>query len=262
MQSVMSRSNAYFTAMLLATSIVTATSGFAADIRVFSTGAPREALIVLTPEFEKQTGHKVEFNFLVVSAMRQKLAAGEKPDMVILPVQELDALIKAGTLSSEPRPLLGSVGIAMGVRQGAALPDISTPDKFRQVLLDARSVVHSNPKDTQSGAQMARVVEQLGIGEAMQRKTVHRNFLDGGAELIIKGEADFGFWPKSAMMSVKGVTVAGMLPQALDRLAIVGAAVMAANTSPEPAKSFIKFLADPANHRHWKQAGYEPPAGN
>jgi molybdate transport system substrate-binding protein len=96
----------------------------------------------------------------------------------------------------------------------------------------------------------------------MQRKTAHRNFLDGGAELIIKGEADFGFYPKSAMMSVKGVAVAGMLPQSLDRRTIYSAAIMANNSSPEPAKAFIKYLADPANKKHWKQVGFDPPAEN
>ena len=109
---------------------------------------------------------------------------------------------------------------------------------------------------------MARVFEQLGIVETMQRKTVHRNFLDGGAELILKGEADFGFYPQSAMMSVKGVAVAGTLPQSLDRLTIYSAAVVTANASPETAEAFIKFLADPANQKYWKHAGFGPPNGN
>jgi molybdate transport system substrate-binding protein len=262
MRLVISKNNAYFAVFSIAASIFTATLSFAADIRVFSGGAPREVLSALTPEFEKLTGHKVQFTYLVVSAMQQRLAAGEKPDMVIVSVSALDPLIKAGTLRPESRSILGSVGIAMGVRQGAASPDISTPDKLRAVLLGARSVVHSNPKDTPSGAQMARVTEQLGIVEAMQRKTVHRNFLDGGADLITKGEADFGFYPQSAMMSVKGVAVAGMLPQSLDDVTIYSAAVMAANTSPEPAQAFIRFLADPANHKYWKEAGFGPPTGN
>jgi molybdate transport system substrate-binding protein len=254
----MSKHSACLAALSVAAAIVTATSCLASDIRVFSAGAPREALAVLTPEFEQQTGHKVRFTFLVPSEIRQKLAAGEKPDMVIVPVPNLDTLIKAGTLKSEPRQVLGSIGIAMVMREGAALPDISTPDKFQKVLLDARSVVYANPKDTPSGAHIARVIEQLGIAEAMQRKTVHRNVLDGGVELITKGEADFGLYQLSAVISVKGIAVAGMLPQALQMLTIFGAAVMADNASPEPAQAFIKFLADPANHKHWKQAGFAP----
>ena len=109
---------------------------------------------------------------------------------------------------------------------------------------------------------MARVIEQLGIVEAMQAKTIHRNVLDGGVELITKGEADFGLYQLSAVMSVKGIAVAGLLPQALQNLTVYGAAIVADNASPEPAQAFIKFLADPANHKYWKQAGFEPPAVN
>ena len=257
----MFRRIAYLAALSVATSIAT-TACFASDILVLSGGAPREALRALSPEFEKLTGHKVKFTFVVDSVIREKLAAGEIPDMVIVPATTLESLIKAGTLKSELRPVLGTVGIAMGVRQGAASPDISTPDKLKAVLLGARSIVHSNPNDTPSGAQMARVFEQLGIVEAMKAKTVYRNFLDGGAELIIKGEADFGFYPHSAVMSAKGVTVAGTIPKSLDRLTVYTAAVMSANASPEPAEAFIKFLSDPANHQYWRRSGFEPPTGS
>jgi len=261
MRFIMSRHNAYLAVLSVTALFLADTFCFAGDIRVFSGGAPREALSALTPEFEKLTGHKVKFTFLVVSEIRQRLAAGEKPEMVIVPAPDLESLIAASALRPELRPVLGSVGIAMGVRQGAASPDISTPDKLKAVLLGARSVVHSNPKDTPSGAQMARVFEQLGIVEAMQAKAIHRNFLDGGAELIIKGEAEFGFYPHSAMMTVNGVAVAGALPKALDKLTIYTAAITSTNASPEPAQAYIKFLSDPANHKYWKQAGFEPPTG-
>jgi ABC-type molybdate transport system substrate-binding protein len=36
---------------------------------------------------------------------------------------------------------------------------------------------------------------------------------------------------------------------------------VADDASPEPAQAFIKFLADPANRRHWSKAGFEPPSG-
>ena len=77
----MSKPIAYLAALSVTASIVTATSCGAGDIRVLSGGAPKHALAVLTPEFEKLTGHKVQFTFLVPSAIRQNLAAGEKPDM-------------------------------------------------------------------------------------------------------------------------------------------------------------------------------------
>lgn len=248
-------------ALAIAALSLTVTAASAVDIRVYSGGAPKEALAVLTPDFEKQTGHKVHYTFAVISELQKKLAAGERPDMVLMPAPAIEALVKAGTLKGEPRPVLGSTGIGVIVRQGAARPDISTPDQFRAALLAARSVVHANPQATPSGAHLARVTEQLGLTDALKAKVTYRNALDGGAELVAKGEAELGIYPISEIVSVEGVAVVGPLPRELQSLITYGAAVVSDNASPEPAQAFIRFLADPANRGHWSKAGFEPPGG-
>lgn len=231
----------------------------AAEIRVMTGGAPKHVLEVLTPEFEKQTGHKVNFTFAVITDIRKRLAAGEKTDMVLMPVPAIDAYIKEQKMRAEGHAALGRIGITMIVRQGMPLPDISTPEAFRKVLLDARSVVYSTPTATPSGAHMAKVIEQLGIAEAMQKKVIYRPALEGGAELVAKGEADIGIYPSSEIMHVKGVTLVGPLPSALQLNIVYGAAAMTDNPAPEPALEFIKFLADPANRKVWKEAGFDSP---
>ena len=50
----------------------------AAELRVYSGGAPQETLKLLAPEFEKASGHRVAFTFAVVGAIQQRLEAGEK----------------------------------------------------------------------------------------------------------------------------------------------------------------------------------------
>ena len=262
MQVRASKHTAGLTAIALAASIAAMSPASAAEIRVYTGGAPKEVLTVLTPEFEKQSGHKVQFTYAVISAIQQKLAAGERPDMVLMPIPALDTLIKAGTLRAEPRATLGSIGVAMIVREGAARPDISTTDKLRKVLLEARSVVHADPKATPSGAHLAKVTEQLGLSDAMKQKTAYRNALDGGAEMVSKGEAEIGIFPVSEVISVKGISVAGMLPPELQLLIVYGAGVLTDNESPEAAEAFVKFLADPANRQRWKDAGFDPPTGS
>ena len=74
--------------------IISGSSAVAADIHVMTGGAPKEVLTELTPEFEKQTGHKVHFTYIVITAMQQKLAAGEKPDMVLMPAPALAAQVE------------------------------------------------------------------------------------------------------------------------------------------------------------------------
>src|SRR3954463_3286729 len=230
-----------------------------ADRRVMSGGAPQDVLAVLTPEFERQTGHKVTYPFAVVTALQQRLARGEKTDVALMPVPVIDNLVQAGTLQAENRATLGVLGVSVIVRQGAAKPEISTPDRLRQALLEARSVVHATPSATPSGAHMARVLEQLGIAEEMQSKVVHRPALDGGADLVARGEAELGLYPTSEVVHVPGVAIVGPLPPALQLRIVYGAAIARDSAAPEAAAVFIDFLSPPENRKAWLQAGFEPP---
>jgi hypothetical protein len=60
------------------------------------------------------------------------------------------------------------------VREGAAAPDIATFDNFKKAMLEAKSVVHSNPAATPSGAHLGKAWEQLGIAGAMKPKLIAR----------------------------------------------------------------------------------------
>jgi molybdate transport system substrate-binding protein len=229
-----------------------------ADIKVYTGGAPKEALNVLTPRFEAQSGHKVHFTYAVISELQKKLAAGETPDMVFLPVGAIDALVKAGTLKAEPRAVLGSVGIGVIVREGAPHPDIATPDAFKNALLNARSIVHANPTATPSGAHLDKVERELGIAEALKPKLTYSNALDGGVERITTGEAEIGIYPLSEVISVKGIALVGLLPGALQSLIVYGAALHSKSAAPEPAAALMAFLTDAVHRSVWERAGFEP----
>ena len=241
----------------LGLSIISGSTVLAADIRVMSGGAPKEVLAVLTPEFEKQTGHKVHFTYIVISAIQQQLAAGAKPDMVLMPAPALEAQVKAGVMRDAPRSNLGIVRIGLVVREAAPKPDISTLDAFKKAMLDAKSIVHANPAATPSGAHLAKVWEQLGIVDAIKAKATHRTSLDGGVAAIARGEVEIGLYPVSEIISEKGVALAAMIPAEVQLNTVYATGVLAANAAPEPAMAFIKFLTDPVNAQHWTHGGFE-----
>jgi molybdate transport system substrate-binding protein len=245
--------------VMLAAWTMTTHSISAAEISVMSGGAPKDVLAVLTPQFERQTGNSVKYSFAVITALRKRLDAGEKVDMVLLPVPVIEAYIKAGKLRADGWAPLGNIGIMVIVKQGAPVPDISTPENFRKALLAAREVVHATPGATPSGDHMAKVIAQLGIADAMRSKVIHRPALEGGVELVAKGEAEIGMYPASEVAHVDGVAVVGPLPAELQLNILYGAGVTTDNASPESALAFVKFLADPANRMHWKEAGFDPP---
>jgi molybdate transport system substrate-binding protein len=117
---------------------ISATAAQADEIRVLSGGGAQGALRAAVPEFEKATGHKVHSTFAHVSVVQQKLAAGEKADLIFLPVPLIARLEMP--LRSEGRLALARVGIAVITRKGTTNPDISTPDAVRKMLLSARKI--------------------------------------------------------------------------------------------------------------------------
>ena len=106
-----------------------------ADIRVFSCAAPQSGLQDFAREFERATGHRTEFTFRLVSEIQQRLAAGEKADLIMLPVPLIAATEMTIPLRTEGRTVLARMEIGIIVSRGTTPPDISTPASTKQ---DAR----------------------------------------------------------------------------------------------------------------------------
>jgi molybdate transport system substrate-binding protein len=230
-----------------------------ATIRIMSGGAPKEIFLQLTPQFERQSGHKVEFVFAVMSALRDKLAAGEKADVLVMPTNILDGYQKDGMVLAQHRAILGLVSINAVVRTGAPKPDLSTPEKVKEAILGSRAITHATPGATPSGTHMGKLIEQLGIADAMKGRIIHRPALEGGVQLVASGEAEIGFYPKSEVVNTNGLMVVGPLPSAIQLTTVYGAAVTAASAAREPAAAFIAFMSDPAHRLAWTQGGFDPP---
>jgi molybdate transport system substrate-binding protein len=228
----------------------------APDIRVFSGGATQGAFAVLTPKFEAQSGHKVAYVFEVTAALDARLAAGEKADVLVLPVPLLENYAKAGKVSAETRATFGIVGVSVAVKQGTNRPDISTREKFREAMLAARSIVHATPGKTPSGTHLGKVMQDLGIAEALAGKTIHRPALDGGVELIASGEADIGIYPASEVAMVRGLDVVGPLPAGIDLNIVYGGAATPGSVN---GPAFVAYMAAPEHRAAWQQAGFTPP---
>jgi molybdate transport system substrate-binding protein len=225
------------------------------EIRVMSGGAPQEVFAKLAPKFENASGHKVNFTYAVISALREKMAAGETADVLVMPLPVLEAYAKEGKVNPAGVTTFGTVAISVVVKEGVSLPDISTVEKFRAGMLAARSVVHATPGKTPSGTHMAKVMEQLGIAEAMAKKTIHKPALDGGVQLVASGQADIGIYPASEVMGIAGLAVAGPLPRGIELDIVYGGAAVADSAA---GAAFVEFMAAPEHRAVWKQAGFTP----
>src|ERR1044072_9816106 len=74
-----------------------------AEVRLFASGALKEAYLDLLPDFEKASGHSVKAVWSNTTDIRKRVAEGEIADLVILGSDGTEALIKDGKLLASRR---------------------------------------------------------------------------------------------------------------------------------------------------------------
>jgi molybdate transport system substrate-binding protein len=64
-------------------------------------------------------------------------------------------------------------------------------------------------------------------------------------ETVAKGENQYGFQAVSELLAVEGVEVIGKLPDAVEFVTPVSAAIAVMSKNPEGARSLLRFLTRP-----------------
>jgi molybdate transport system substrate-binding protein len=233
----------------------------AAEIHVYCSGAPAEAVKAIAVDFAKDTGHQLIFTVGQPATIQRDLTAGDKADVVILPARVVVKLTGAGMLRGAVA--VARVGIGVVVRDGAAPPEIADAAAIRKLLIGAHSIVYPDPKEPGGGSTghaVARMIERMGLTDSVRPKLTLSSAIGGGVALVAAGKAEVGFFNISEIMPIKGAALVGPLPAELQNYIVFSAATTAANTAPEPAAAFVKRLADPAARPAWQAAGLEPLA--
>ena len=101
----------------------------AAEIKVIGSPGFREAYNELVPAFEKASGHHVVTIWGGVNEVAKRVAGGETADVVILPVAQIDDLLKQGKLVAGSRTDVAKSGVGVAVR--AALPRSTSVPEMR-----------------------------------------------------------------------------------------------------------------------------------
>ena len=227
-------------------------------MKIFSALAVKEVVEPASKSFTQETGEPVESLFGPVGTLQAKIAAGETGDLAILIPPVLETLQQAGTLSG--RFDLGRVGIGVTIKEGAASPDFSTPEAFKEMLLNARSIALTDPGvGGTAGIYLAGLLERMGIAETIRPKVQWQKNGFFTAQAVANGEAELGMTQVSEIVAVKGAANAGPLPEPLQTVTTYCAGIFAASKAQDQARAFIDRLLSPALEPKWKQAGFDRP---
>ncbi len=133
--------------------------------------------------------------------------------------------------------------MAVAARMGAGKPEIGSVETFKRALINAKSITY--PPQGTVGIHLAKVFDRLGIAEQMKAKTRPQQTVAGVPRSVAAGEAELGFTPCTALISIEGVNVLGPFPPELQHDIVYTAAVGAAARQPDAAKALITFLTTP-----------------
>jgi molybdate transport system substrate-binding protein len=232
----------------------------AADIKVISAGAVRGLIAGIIADYSRETGHKFEFKVGTTGQLRAIIASGEPADLIIASAPLMAELEKSEKMTPGSRADLGRVGIGVAIREGASAPDVSTPEAFKQALIDARSVAYTDPREGgTSSIYLMGVLERFGITDVVTRKAALSNGGRDAVEKVARGEAEIAVTLISEIVPVKGARLAAPVPQSLQLYTVYAAAIPASSADPAAARAFIAALTGPAMAERWTAAGFEPP---
>lgn len=234
----------------------------ATEIKVMNSGGFAPAYRAVLPDFEKRTGDKVETAWgpsmgKAADAIPNRLARGEKADVLIMVGDALDALIKAGKVRADSRVALADSRIGMVVRKGAPKPDISTPEALRAALLQARSIAYS---DSASGKYVGGPLFRRLNVEQQVRDKAHMIQQTPVAEVVAAGQYEIGFQQVSELLPIAGAEFVGRIPDSLQQVTQFAAGIPVDAPHPEAGRELIRFLASPAAAPAVARSGMDPVA--
>jgi molybdate transport system substrate-binding protein len=220
----------------------------AATLTVLAPASAAAGLQSLAAQYTASTGIQVT----VGGGSRAKVVDALKTgpaDVVVLPTADTADLPNVTGVTP-----LGRITVGVAVKAGAKVPDISTPEKFRAVLLAAKGVAYADPA---AGTSAGKVIDTML--SAPEFKGIRRVPVQGLAvTALASGKADIALQMLPELAADKDVALAGPVPSAYAAGVDFSAGIASVTNDAEAAEAFVVYLADPKNAALWQKNGLEP----
>lgn len=229
-------------------------------VHVLTSGGFTSAFKSLAVHFEHASGSTIVAGYGpsmgdTPNAIPQRLARNEPADVVILARSGLDKLVVRGDIVAGSQVDLGLSKIAVAVKAGAPVPDISTPEALRATLLNASSVAWS---DSASGVYVeSTLLQRLGVADQVRPKGRMIPATPVG-EIVARGDAQIGFQQLSELKPVKGIRIVGLLPDSLQKVTPFSAGIVSYSKNTAGARALIAYLSSSKADATIRASGLEP----
>jgi molybdate transport system substrate-binding protein len=219
------------------------------DVRVLATAAIRIPLDAIRAEASKTIGRPLVIEYGSARGnLKNAVMEGTRFEVAMLLPDVDEQLLKAGKITS-PGVVIAKTDVAIGLR-GDGTPDLSTPDKIKTAMLNAKSLRWAD-----TGAALFtvnKILDTLKIRDAVKAK---HNVVPAPVPLE-PGEYEINIYPLSEILPNKNLRNTGPVIPALQVPAVVTATISANTPNAAAAKALVKFLQGPAIEPALKGNGF------
>ena len=228
------------------------------DLKILSGGAANGLVSALTAPFTKSTGLGITGDFGAVGVMRDRVLAGEPVDLIVLTRAIVGDLANSGHVVPDTIADLGQVITGVAVRDGATMPDVSTAEGLRDVLLAADAIYFPDTVKATAGIHFAKVLAALRISDTVNNRL--KTFPNGQtamtAMVASTDSNPVGCTQITEILNTAGVTYAGDLPQGHGLVTTYTAGVSTTAQRGEAARTLISILTAPENAKTRTRSGF------
>jgi molybdate transport system substrate-binding protein len=216
----------------------------AAELRVLSAAAMQSVFKDVAGEFERTSGHKLIIDYGTIGGIAQRVQSGETPDFVIGSSLSMPALVKDGRIEAVSQVTICKTAIGMVVPAGAVKPRLASVEDFKRALIAAQTIIYADPaRGGAAGVHIGRVIEQLGVAEALKPKTRLAAGGDVTEVTIAQGPTALGMTQVSEIVQKPEAQLVGLLPEELQNYTVFVGGIPRASKQSEAVAAFVKFLS-------------------
>jgi molybdate transport system substrate-binding protein len=227
----------------------------AAELQVVCPPLVREGLKEFASGYLQKTGRAVVVRSDVMGKILDDIETGTPvADVVLLPPNLMDILVKNRGVEPGTRMPVGRVEIGLAVRPGAPHPDISTVEKLRAALLGAKAVAYTQPGPPRNSMEAGIIDRMLHRPEFMG---IHTTTVTTGSGIsaLAKGNSDLALQVVPEINATPGTELVGPLPPELGAHIDVEVAISARSIDPEGSEAFIRYITQAEATRLWGKFG-------
>jgi molybdate transport system substrate-binding protein len=202
--------------------------------------ATRAVLAALAQAYTQRSGSAVHISSVGGVDAARRVAAGEAFDAVILASDALDKLIAAGHVRAGSRVDIVRSPVALAVRAGAPVPDVSSEAALKAAVLAAPTLGYSTGP---SGTHLAALFERWGIADTVRERVVVPPPGVPVGQLVAEGRVALGFQQLSELMHLDGIHLLGLLPPGTEFITTFSGGIATASAQPEATQAMLSYMA-------------------